>query len=523
MNTLAILAEAANPALLNEKTQILLWIGIAIYMGGLLLIGLWTSRRINDMKDFLVAGRRLPLWMATATLLATWFGAGSSMGVAATVYKSGIRSVIADPIGASISLLLAGVFIVGLLRKYKYLTVTDIISSRFGHAAGVYASVWMLPVYIGWIAAQLLGMGTILHVITGVATWKGTLIGVVVVLLYTVGGGMWAVTLTDVLQVTLLILGLLVIMPYAIGEAGGMEHIMANLRPDDLSLLPEKITCANDVTYYIGTWIIMGLGCMVGQDLIQRSLASKSAKVAISSSTISGFLYLMIGIVPIMVGFTARFILAKYGITDEAMGENLENQVMPRMAIIILGNLHPLLMTIFLSALISAIMSSADSSLLAGSSLLVRNILGDLMPTDDEAIMLRRTRIVTVVLLIISMVLALFADSIYSLMVNCWTSQLVVVFLPVIIGLYFPKASRSTVWAVMSVSTIVWLMYTFIGCCGTGMSFGDLMNSDIFDRAQTCGAVYGFLSGIICFILCYGGERLTKRFAPEALEEDEEE
>ena len=493
----------------------MLWIGLAVYMGVLLLIGLYSGKKVNSMKDFLVAGRRLPLWMATATLLATWFGAGSSMGVAATVYSDGIGGVLADPFGASLSLMLAGVFIVGLLRKKKYLTVTDIITARFGHGAGIYASFWMIPVYIGWIAAQLLGMGTILHVITGISVFKGTLIGAVVVLIYTVSGGMWAVTLTDVVQVSLLAVGLVIIMPFAITEAGGMEKIVASISAADLSIGPGKVTCINDVTYYIGSWIIMGLGCMVGQDLIQRSLSSRSAKVAVSSSVISGFLYLLIGVIPIMIGFAARLVLAKHNITADTMGGDLENQVMPRMAILILGSIHPVIMTVFLAALVSAIMSSADSSLLAGSSLLVRNVIGELFPSSDPKITLRRTRITTIILLVIATVLAFTSKSIYALMVNCWTSQLVVVFLPVMIALYVRKASRSMVWAVMIVSTVVWLFYTFICVCGSNISFTELMQSDAFERAQTCGAVYGFASGIICFILCYLGERFTKRFAAD--------
>ena len=244
---------------LTDSAKTMLWVGIAIYMAVLMGIGLWSGRKINDMKDFLVAGRRLPLWMATATLLATWFGAGSSMGVSATVFSEGIGGVIADPIGAGISLILAGIFIVGLLRKQKHLTVTDIISTKFGTGAGIYASLWMIPVYIGWIAAQLLGMGTILHVITGISVFKGTIIGAIVVLVYTVSGGMWAVTLTDVVQVSLLALGLIVIMPFALKEAGGFEQILTALKPSDLAIIPESFNGVNYVTYYIGSWIIMGL------------------------------------------------------------------------------------------------------------------------------------------------------------------------------------------------------------------------------------------------------------------------
>ena len=228
---------------------------------------------------------------------------------------------------------------------------------------------------------------------------------------------------------------------------------------------------------------------------------------------ISGFLYLLIAVIPIMIGFASRIVLAKYGITSETMGGDLENQVMPRMAILILGAIHPVIMTIFLAALVSAIMSSADSSLLAGSSLMVRNVIDALAPSDDPKVALKRTRIVTVILLVVATAIAFISKSIYSLMVNCWTSQMVVVFLPVIIALYVPKASRSTAWAVMFVSTAVWLFYTFVCVCGSGLGFTEVIQSDAFERAQTCGAVYGFASGIICFILCHTGERVTKRFA----------
>jgi Na+/proline symporter len=98
----------------------------------------------------------------------------------------------------------------------------------------------MLPVYIGWISAQLLGMGTILHVITGISVFKGTMIGAIVVLIYTVSGGMWAVTLTDVVQVSLLALGLIVIMPFAVNEAGGIEKIISSLSAQDLSIGPAR-------------------------------------------------------------------------------------------------------------------------------------------------------------------------------------------------------------------------------------------------------------------------------------------
>ena len=502
---------AAGSFNLSKGTLLILWIGIAVYVLLMLLIGWLSSRKVGGLGDFLVAGRRLPLWMATATLLATWFGAGSSMGVSATVYSSGIGGVLADPFGAAISLILAGIFIVGVLRKKGCYTVTDIIERRFGKGAGIYASCWMIPVYIGWLGAQLLGLGTIMHLLTGMSVVKGTLIGAAVVLLYTCAGGMWAVTLTDVVQVGLIIIGLVLIIPGAVNLSGGVETLINSIPEKDLSILPASGGSFNDYIYYIGSWIIMGFGCIVGQDLIQRSLASKNEQVAVTSSVMSGFFYLLIGAIPIAIGFAARIVLPKYGITEAAMGDDLENQVLPRMAMIVLGDIHPLLLTVFLSALIAAIMSSADSSLLAASSLLCKNVIAPLLPKFTDGKLLVLTRITTIIFTVIATYLALGAGSIYSLMINSWISQLVVVFLPVMMALYVPKASRECAWGTMIIGTAVWLGYSFGASCGTGMAFTDLLGSDQFDRAVTCGAVYGFVSALLAFIFCYCGERIVAR------------
>ncbi len=499
---------------LPESTRLFLWIGISIYIVGMLLVGWLSSRQVKGLNDFLVAGRRLPLWMATATLLATWFGAGSSMGVAATVFTDGIGGVLADPFGASISLILAGIFIVGVLRRLKCLTITDIIERRYGKWAGVYASAWMIPVYIGWLGAQVLGIGTILNVLTDMSVQTGTIVGAVVVLIYTVAGGMWAVTLTDIIQVSLIVIGLFMIIPGAVGEAGGWHHIFENIPAADLSIAK---AAEQSWVEYIGNWIIMALGCMVGQDLLQRALSCRNEKIATSSSVMAGFFYMAIALVPIIIGFAARIVFTKYNITSETLGADLENQVLPRMAVMILGQISPLVLVLFLSALISAIMSSADRSLLAASSLLTNNVISSIWSRLSDIKLLFITRISTIILTVIATYLALMADSIYQLMINCWASQLVVVFIPVITAIYVPKASKNCAWATMITSTCVWIVYLFVGSVGIELSpetigegsyLAAILQSGEFSSILTCGSVYGFAAGLIAFICCYLGERM---------------
>ena len=489
-----------------------LCIGIGCYVLVMLGIGFLASGKIKTPEDYLVAGRRLPLWMATATLLATWFGAGSSLGVTAMTYSKGISGVLADPFGASLCLLLAGIFIVGALRKNKCLTVTDIISTQYGSRAGIFATLWMMPVYIGWLGSQMLGIGTILNLLTGIDILYGTLIGAAIFLIYTYAGGMWAVTLTDIVQVTLIIAGLIILLPGTLSEAGGFEKLWSSLSKADLSFAPQAskgVTTLSDWSYYIGSWIVMGLGCMVGQDLIQRSLAAKDEKTAVRSSIISAFLYSFIAMIPIIIGFAARIVLPKYGITSETIGSNLDNQILPQMALIIFGKLHPLALILFFSALISAIMSSADSCLLAGSSLFCNNILKPILPEISDKKFLLITRISTVVLLAVSLFFAMSVQNIYLLMKNSWVTQLVVVFIPVVTAIYLPKASPRAAWASMLISLAVWLGYCgyfFINATG---SFAEIMNN--FDRPVTCGAVYGFASGAVAFFSCYAIENISDR------------
>lgn len=508
----AVNAEGEAMLCLDPLTQKILWIGISFYVLLMLGIGYFAGRNVKNLGDFVVAGRRLPLWMATATLLATWFGAGSSMGVAATVYSGSLREVIADPFAASLSLIFAGVFIVGVLRKLNCMTVTDIIQQKYGRGAGIYATLWMIPVYIGWLGAQVLGLGTLLNLLTGMDLFSARCISAAVVLFYTVTGGMWAVTITDLVQVVLIVTGLIIIVPGAVEMSGGLNAVINNPNVD-LSLAPPPGSTDHplQMVNYIGNWIIMGLGCMVGQDLIQRSLASKDDRVAICSSIMSGFLYFAIALIPITIGLAAKILLPKWGITAEAMGTNLENQVLPRIAIGVMGAAHPVLLTLFLSALFSAIMSSADSSLLAASSLLVNNVVYPIWPKASEKTILVITRITTIALLVIATFLAMKVESIYALMTSCWASQLVVVLIPVLAAIYVPKASRSVIWSTMIVSSFVWVAYIFIASMGIPGSFTQKLSSDIFEFQLTNGAVFGFAAGLTAFTACYFGEQIHCR------------
>jgi len=133
--------------------------GVLAYMAAMLAVGFWASRRVKNLTDFLVAGRRLPFSLAVTTLFATWFGAGSCMGASGTAYTDGLLGVISDPFAAGLSLILAGLVYVALFRRMELLTVTDVFGRYYGKGAEVFASVLMVPVYIGWLGSQMVALG----------------------------------------------------------------------------------------------------------------------------------------------------------------------------------------------------------------------------------------------------------------------------------------------------------------------------------------------------------------------------
>jgi SSS family transporter len=465
---------------MTQDIHLIVLIGIFIYMAAMLLIGYWSSRQIKNLADFLVAGRRLPFFLATATLFATWFGAGSCMGAAGTAYSDGILGVISDPFAAGLSLVLAGVFFVALLRRLKLLTITDIFGKYYSKGSEIFASILMVPVYIGWLGAQMVALGYLVHTLTGIDPLYGIVLGAFIVLIYTFAGGMWAVTLTDVVQVVILILGLFIILPATLMHIGGLGELIKSTPGEFWRVIPPKGTGYYGWMSYFGQWALMGLGCIVGQDLIQRSLASKNEKVAKYSAITAGVGYVFIGIIPILLGFAGRIVFP--GIADPEL-------VIPGLAIKFLS--LPFLM-LFLGALISAIMSSADSSLLAATSLTTKNIILELFPRLKQKEFLPLARYTTVVLAVVSMLVALYVKEIYNLMVNSWATLFVGILVPVTAALYWKKANKEAAWASMLLGTGTWIGYIIIK---TG-NFQEIADP-IFYTAAAYGGIVSLLSYLI--------------------------
>ena len=171
-------------------TQQILLVGVGAYLLVMLAIGGAASRRVATTKDFLVAGGRLTLSFSTFALLAAWYGAATVMGAAGAAYEKGLLGVIADPFGSALTLLLAGLFYVRLLRRAGYQTSVDFYEARYGMRTGILAALSMVVVYVGWCGSQVVALGFILNFLTGVDKTYATVIAALVVIAYTSMGGM---------------------------------------------------------------------------------------------------------------------------------------------------------------------------------------------------------------------------------------------------------------------------------------------------------------------------------------------
>src|SRR5690348_15982411 len=184
--------------------------------------------RVHNTKDFAIAGRHLPFYMVTATVFATWFGSETVLGIPATFLKEGLYGVVADPFGSSMCPILVGLFFAAPLYRKNLLTIGDFYKQRFGRAVEVLTTLAIVISYLGWVGAQITALGLVFNVVSDVSLSKeaGMWIGSITILIYTIFGGMWAVAITDFLQMIIIVLGMLYIGGEISGQVGGVSAVV---------------------------------------------------------------------------------------------------------------------------------------------------------------------------------------------------------------------------------------------------------------------------------------------------------
>ena len=172
---------------------------VVLYLLGTLAIGLFAATKVKTSTDFALAGRSLPLAMIITTTFATWFGAETVLGISAKFVQGGLNNVVEDPFGASMCLVLVGVFFAAKLYRMTLLTIGDFYRKRYGKTVEIFCSVAIIFSYLGWVAAQVTALGLVFNVVSGgaITVEMGMLIGTLSVVVYVIFGGMLAIAWTD--------------------------------------------------------------------------------------------------------------------------------------------------------------------------------------------------------------------------------------------------------------------------------------------------------------------------------------
>ena len=408
-------------------------------------IGLWASKRISTTADFVLAGRRLPLFLAASVTFATWFGSETIMGAPAEFIEHGVLGVIEDPFGAALCLFLVGIFFARRFYKMNIITFCDFFKIRYGRPAELLSAMLIIPSYFSWIAAQLLAMGIVLKVVLGWSLTECILLSSFVVILYTIWGGMWSISITDFIQTIMIIVGLLIVAIVLYNKVGGFAPLIQDAPKDFFQFYP-KFTFKDSLEYF-AAWITIGLGSIPQQDVFQRVMSAKSAKVSVRATLLSSMMYLTVALLPLFIGLCGKHLYPEL--------RNDAQMIIPNMVLLHTG--IPL-QILFFGALISAILSTTSSAIMAPATVFGENIVKFFRPELTDRQLLRVIRIAIIITTLICIYMASTRESIFELVAESSACSLVSLFVPLTAGMFWKKANQLGAILSMTAGLIVWLI-----------------------------------------------------------------
>jgi len=426
----------------------LLLFSIIAYLALTILIGFWAARRVKTSGDYILAGRSLPIVLSCSALFATWFGSETVFGASSEFLKGGLYAVIEDPFGAALCLILFGLFFARKIYGMNLLTLGDFFRVRYGNTTELIASLFLALPYIGYIAAQLVAMGLILNVVIGLPVWQGVVISSVVVTLYTYIGGMWAISVTDFFQSIIIIAGLIVLAFVLSEKAGGVMTVMRGTHVENYRFFPAFEWKA--VASYVAAWSVLGLGSIPSQDIFQRTMSAGSEKTAIWSCYIAAALYLSIAMLPLFISLCVKQLYPHQINGDTQL-------VLPTM---VLQHTTLPIQILFFGSLLSAIMSTTSSAILAPASIFSENLVKPLtkrLYNDHQLLIL--TKLSVLLFATVATIMACLRSDIYELVGESSVLTLVSLFAPMVMGMYWKGASTTGAILSMLLGIFTWIPF----------------------------------------------------------------
>ncbi len=423
--------------------------GISLYILSMLFVGVWVSRRIKTEDDYFLGGRTLGPFLATFSIFATWFGAETCIGTAGNVYNNGLSNLHADPLGYTICLFIMAFFFARVLWRRKITTIPDLFRERFSPNVEKFAALLMIPGSIIWAAAQIRALGQIIHANTEVGATLAITAAAGVVIAYTMLGGMLADAYNDLIQGIAVIIGLFFLLGALVYDLGGVGPALASIPIEKISFSGGE-GASLGILGNLELWMVPILGSLMAQELVSRVVASRSEKVAFNSTIRAASIYLLVGCVPVLIGLLGPQYMS--GLKDT-------ETLMPLLAKV---HLNYFFYIGFIGALVSAILSTVDTTLLSASALASHNLIYPVFKNLNEKQKMRVARGGTLVSGILAYAIAFSSESIISLVELASSLGGPSVLIITIIALWVKSGnSLNAIFAIL-MSLATWVVTTFM-------------------------------------------------------------
>lgn len=410
---------------------------VLAYAGAMLLLGWWGMRRAHSREDYLVAGRRLGPGLYIGTLSATVLGGASTIGTVRLGYEVGISGFW---LCAALGLGIIGIsqLLARPLLRLRIYTVTQVLERRYNPATR-HASALIMLVYALMIGAtSTIAIGTTLHVLFGLPAWSAALLGGGVVVVYATVGGMWSLTLTDIVQFLIMTVGLAgVMLPLALADAGGWERLLAQLPASFVS--PVAIGGDTILTYFL----IYFLGIFIGQDIWQRVFTARSEAVAQVAGTVAGVYCILYGLVAAVIGMCARVLLPELPAADGAF------------AALVQHSLPAGLRGLVTAAALAALMSTAAAGLLAASTTAAQDIWPLLRKRAADEGSARENRVATLLTGLVVLAIAMVVHDVIGALTLAYNLLVGGMLVPLLGAVFWRRASTTGAIASMLVGSLV--------------------------------------------------------------------
>ena len=370
-------------------------------------VGVWVSRRMQSEDDYILAGRSLGPLLVVFSVFATWFGAEAIVTTSGEVYEHGLAGAAVDPFGYAAAVIIAGSVFAGLLWRKGLTTFADLFRERYSRSIEALVVLIMLPGSIFWAAAQIRAFGQVLSSSSGWELSTTITLAAILVGAYSVVGGLMADAVTDLLQGTVLIAGLVILAVAVAMNLGSPAAVLAQVEPEKLNFFAHMDDAPLKRVEQIAIAIC---GSLVAVELISRFLGARSAEVARLGTMTGGLLYLAVGMIPLFLGLAATVLAAKDPAFKAVLSEN--ERVVPVLAARFMPSWESI---VFNGAIISAILATVHSALHAPASQLSHNIVSRLLPNLDGKGRLTAVRLSVFGLCMVAFVLALTSDRIKDL------------------------------------------------------------------------------------------------------------